>query len=59
MYDAVSHLVYVARGDDVRNTIVDGKVLMRNRQVKTLDAAAVIADANRLAARVREAVSQK
>jgi len=56
MYDAVSHLVYVARGDDVRNTIVDGKVLMRNRQVKTLDAATVIADANRLAARVREAV---
>ena len=59
MYDPVSHLVYVARGDDVRNTIVDGKVLMRNRQVKTLDAAAVIAEANRLAARVREAVSQK
>jgi len=58
MYDAVSHLVYVARGDDVRNTIVDGKVLMRNRQVKTMDAAAVIADANRLAAKVREAVKQ-
>jgi 5-methylthioadenosine/S-adenosylhomocysteine deaminase len=59
MYDPVSHLVYVARGDDVRNTIVDGKVLMRNRQVRTLDAAAVIADANRLAARVRAAVSPK
>jgi 5-methylthioadenosine/S-adenosylhomocysteine deaminase len=56
MYDAVSHLVYVARGDDVRNTIVDGKVLMRNRQMKTLDAATVIADANRLAVKVREAV---
>ena len=59
MYDPVSHLVYVARGDDVRNTIVDGKVLMRNRQVRTLDAATVIADANRLAARVRAAVSPK
>ena len=32
MYDAVSHLVYVTRGDDVRNTIVNGKVLMRDRQ---------------------------
>ncbi|HZP47313.1 MAG TPA: amidohydrolase [Vicinamibacterales bacterium] len=56
MYDPVSHLVYVTRGDDVRTTIVDGRVLMRERQLKTLDAAAVIADANRLAAQVRAAV---
>jgi hypothetical protein len=27
MYDAVSHIVYVTRGDDVRTTIVNGKVL--------------------------------
>jgi cytosine/adenosine deaminase-related metal-dependent hydrolase len=56
MYDPVSHLVYVTRGDDVRNTIVNGKVLMRDRQLKTLNRATVIADANRLAARVRAAV---
>jgi 5-methylthioadenosine/S-adenosylhomocysteine deaminase len=55
MYDAVSHLVYVTRGDDVRTTIVNGKVLMKERHVRTLDRAAVIADANRLAARVRAA----
>jgi len=58
LYDAVSHLVYVTRGDDVRTTIVDGKVLMKDRQMKTLDRAAVIADANRLAARVKEAVGR-
>jgi 5-methylthioadenosine/S-adenosylhomocysteine deaminase len=58
MYDPVSHLVYVTRGDDVRTTIVDGKILMRNRQVKTLDAATVIAEANRLAQKVRDAVKQ-
>ena len=56
MYDPISHLVYVTRGDDVTATIVNGKVLMKDRQVRTLDRAAVIADANRLAARVREAV---
>src|SRR5690348_13473859 len=56
MYDAVSHLVYVTRGDDVRTTIVNGKVLMRDRRVLTLDRASVIADANRLAEKVREAV---
>src|SRR4051812_20851296 len=58
MYDPVSHLVYVTRGDDVRNTIVNGKVLMRDRQLKTLNRATVIADANRLAQKVREAVGR-
>jgi 5-methylthioadenosine/S-adenosylhomocysteine deaminase len=56
LYDTVSHLVYTTRGDDVRTTIVDGKVLMKDRQVRTLDRATVLADANRMAAKVREAV---
>jgi 5-methylthioadenosine/S-adenosylhomocysteine deaminase len=56
MYDAVSHLVYVTRGDDVRTTIVNGKVLMRDRNMLTLDRAKVIAAANSLSARVRDAV---
>jgi 5-methylthioadenosine/S-adenosylhomocysteine deaminase len=58
MYDPVSHLVYVTRGDDVRTTIVNGKVLMKDRKVLTLDATAVIADANRLSAKVRAAVGR-
>jgi len=58
LYDPVSHLVYATRGDDVRTTIVDGKVLMKDRRVRTLDRAAVIAEANRLAVRVRDAVRQ-
>jgi 5-methylthioadenosine/S-adenosylhomocysteine deaminase len=56
LYDPVSHLVYVTRGDDVRTTIVNGRVLMRERRLETLDRAAVIAAANRLAASVRQAV---
>jgi 5-methylthioadenosine/S-adenosylhomocysteine deaminase len=59
MYDPVSHLVYVTKGDDVLNTIVNGKILMRDRQLKTLDRATVIADANRLAVRVRDAVAPR
>jgi 5-methylthioadenosine/S-adenosylhomocysteine deaminase len=58
MYDPISHLVYVTRGDDVRTTIVNGKVLMRNRKVTTLDAAAVLKDANMWAAKVRAAVAR-
>ena len=56
MYNPVSHLVYVTRGDDVQTTIVNGRVLMRDRKVLALDEGAVIADARRLAAKVREAV---
>jgi cytosine/adenosine deaminase-related metal-dependent hydrolase len=54
----VSHLVYVTRGDDVRSTIVNGKVLMSDRRLRTLDREQVIADANRLAAKVRAAVAR-
>jgi 5-methylthioadenosine/S-adenosylhomocysteine deaminase len=57
-YDPISHLVYVTRGDDVRTTIVNGKILMKDRQVRTLNRTAVIADANRLAQKVREAVGR-
>jgi 5-methylthioadenosine/S-adenosylhomocysteine deaminase len=41
VHDPVSHLAYTARGGDVRHTICDGEVLMRDREVLTLDADAV------------------
>jgi 5-methylthioadenosine/S-adenosylhomocysteine deaminase len=57
MYNPVSHLVYVARGSDVRTTVVNGKVLMRDRRMRTLDEQVVIADARALARTVLAAVS--
>jgi 5-methylthioadenosine/S-adenosylhomocysteine deaminase len=57
MYNPVSHLVYVAHGDDVRASVVNGMVLMRDRRVRTLDEQVVLADARALAAKVREAVA--
>jgi 5-methylthioadenosine/S-adenosylhomocysteine deaminase len=56
MYDPVSHIVYVTRGDDVRTAIVNGKVLMRDRKVLTLDRRAVLAEARQLADKVRAAI---
>jgi len=56
LYDPVSHLVYTTRGDDVDTTIVNGQVLMRDRVVRTLDAAAVLAEARQAAVQVRAAV---
>jgi 5-methylthioadenosine/S-adenosylhomocysteine deaminase len=57
MYNPISHLVYVARGDDVRTTVVNGAVLMRDRRMRTLDERVVLADARALAVKVREAVA--
>jgi len=56
MYNPISHLVYVTRGDDVRTTIVNGRILMRDRRVLTLDAPAVLAQARSMAKKVRAAV---
>ncbi len=39
-HDLVSHLAYAARGSDVRHTICDGQLLMRDRELRTLDAEA-------------------
>jgi 5-methylthioadenosine/S-adenosylhomocysteine deaminase len=57
MYDPVSHLVYVTHGDDVQTTIVNGKVLMRNRKMLTLDEAAILRDAREWGVKVRSAVT--
>jgi len=37
-HDLVSHLAYAARGSDVRHTVCDGAVLMRERELLTIDA---------------------
>jgi 5-methylthioadenosine/S-adenosylhomocysteine deaminase len=57
LYDAVSHLVYAAKGADVRHVVVEGQVIMRDRRVLTLDAAAVLAEADRLRAAVARSVT--
>ncbi len=44
-HDPVSHLVYAARGADVRHTVCDGRVLLADRACRTLDAAAVRGEA--------------
>jgi 5-methylthioadenosine/S-adenosylhomocysteine deaminase len=57
LYNPVSHLVYVANGDDVEATIVHGRVLMENRKVHSLHEGQVIEAARLLAEDVRRAVA--
>ena len=40
-HDLVSNLVYAARGSDVRHTVCDGRVVVEDRELLTLDEAAV------------------
>ncbi|MEU6251649.1 amidohydrolase [Streptomyces sp. NPDC047043] len=42
VHDLAATLVHSARSSDVRTTIVDGRVLMRDRQLLTLDVPAVV-----------------
>ncbi len=54
-HDPISHAVYAARGSDVETTIVDGEVLMEDRDVLVLDERAVRQEA---ATRARELVAR-
>jgi 5-methylthioadenosine/S-adenosylhomocysteine deaminase len=57
--DVVSALAYSAIASDVRTTIIDGQVLMRNGELLTMNEAVMIDEANREAEglRTRSAVS--
>ncbi|WP_299237373.1 amidohydrolase [Natronomonas sp.] len=48
-HDPISHLAYAVRGSDVRDTVVGGEIVVRDRTVRTLDEAAVRAEAERRA----------
>jgi 5-methylthioadenosine/S-adenosylhomocysteine deaminase len=58
-YDVISHLVYVADEQDVAATVVDGKVLMRDRQFLTVDVERVRREATALARRIQEALLER
>ncbi len=51
-HDLLSHLVYAASGSDVRHTVCDGSILMRDRELTTLDVDAVRETASERASRL-------
>jgi len=54
VHDYVSHLAYAVRGSDVRHTICDGQQLMVDRELQTLDEAAIKQRASEAAAALVE-----
>jgi len=57
-HDLVSHLAYAANGGDVRHTVCDGQVLMRDRDLLTLDLETVMAEASEHAQSLFERAGQ-
>jgi len=47
VYNVVSQLVYAATGADVRDVIIDGKIVMQNRQLLTLNEEEILAEARK------------
>jgi 5-methylthioadenosine/S-adenosylhomocysteine deaminase len=57
MYNAISHLVYAARGNDVSHSIINGRPVMENRKLLTLDIAEIMTRARETSIRVRSWLS--
>jgi 5-methylthioadenosine/S-adenosylhomocysteine deaminase len=53
MYHPASHLVYSVGGSDVSATVVNGRVLMKNRRLMHMDIEKVMADARQIAETIR------
>ena len=58
-YDVISHLVWVTDEQDVASVVVDGKVLMKEHEMLTIDTDRVAAEANALAARIQAALNER
>lgn len=52
--NVISHLVYSCRGSDVQATVVDGRILMADHVVRSVDEAAVVARAQETARELLE-----
>jgi 5-methylthioadenosine/S-adenosylhomocysteine deaminase len=58
-YDVISHLVYVNDEQDVVSVVVDGQILMREREMLTIDTERVTAEATEFAARIQSALQER
>ncbi|MGI6712587.1 MAG: amidohydrolase [Bacillota bacterium] len=55
-HDMVSHLVYAAQGSDVKTVIIDGKIIMEDYQVITMDEERILFEATKCAERLKKSL---
>ncbi|MGV1098651.1 amidohydrolase [Thiovibrio sp. JS02] len=58
MYNIPSHLVYAARGSDVVHSVINGRVVMKERILLSLDEEAVLAKINEIGRGIRRQVGR-
>jgi 5-methylthioadenosine/S-adenosylhomocysteine deaminase len=56
MYNAYSHLVYAVTGSDVETSIINGKLVMENRRLLTIDEQEVMERVNGIALKVMDSL---
>jgi len=56
MYSPVSHLVYAAKGSDVRDVVIDGKVVVRDTVLLTIDQEKLLRKAEAAGMEIRKAI---
>jgi 5-methylthioadenosine/S-adenosylhomocysteine deaminase len=59
VYNLASHLVYSATGADVRDVIIDGKVVMESRRLLTLDEGKILEKMNAIKENILQRIQQK
>jgi 5-methylthioadenosine/S-adenosylhomocysteine deaminase len=59
MYNVYSHLVYATKASDVNTVIIDGKIVMRERRLLTLNENVIKKDANLYQQKIIKSLSQK
>jgi 5-methylthioadenosine/S-adenosylhomocysteine deaminase len=56
LYHEDSHLVYCASGSDVETVVINGRIVMRDQKILTVDEGEVMERVNRIARRIRESL---
>ena len=54
MYSPYSHIAYAVKADDVATSIINGRLVMEDRRLLTLDIQAVMSEVNRISEKIRE-----
>ncbi len=57
LYNPYSHLVYAANGADVKNVFINGRLVMKDRRLLTLNEEAIMAKVCQIAERIRHSLA--
>ena len=56
MYNVVSQMVYALKGSDVNDVMVNGRIIVKDRRVLTLDAGRILAKAREYRQKIAQSV---